>query len=167
MTKCAPLSELPAALTTNTSGKSEKRGKPMQPPRLPRYLQNPKGRTSIHPPAPERFSFAAMLPTLQAGQVWAHLRKATRYAPGGRCRSSRSEAPARAGRAHSGHRPAAARRVLPILPARPTLEAPQDVRSASRAHRAQLPEPSITGTRPRITGHAAADPRQGTRSFPQ
>jgi len=57
--------------------------------------------------------------------------------------------------------------VLPILPARPALEAPQDVRSASRTPGAQLPEPSIRGTRPRITGPAAADPRQDTRSFPQ
>jgi hypothetical protein len=40
----------------------------------------------------------------------------------------------------------------------------QDVRSTARTPGAQLPEPSIMGTVPDQTGHAAADPRQGTRS---
>ena len=47
---------------------------------------------------------------------------------------------------------------------RPTLEAPQDVRSASRTHRAQLPEPSIMST-----GHGSDRPccRRSAPELPQ
>jgi hypothetical protein len=56
------------------------------------------------------------------------------------------------------------RRVLPILPAPARAGSRQDVRSASRAPGAQLPEPSIMGPGPDQTGHAAADPRRISRA---
>ena len=92
----------------------------------------------------------AMLPPIRAGAP----------AAGTCCRSDQSPG------AGPG-RPQPSRRVLPILPAFARAGSRQDVRSTARTPGAQLPEPRITGTRPRITGHAAADPRRspaaGTR----
>ena len=60
--------------------------------------------------------------------------------------------------------PQPSRRVLPILPAPARAGSPQDVRSAARTPGAQLPEPSITGTRP---GSDRPRCRRSTPELPQ